>query len=138
MMPAIIAQLVALLKGTALGYVLGYSDLLNQIPKLDRNFHNLIPAAIVIAAIYIAMNTILGLVATWIEARTRRGGYTAGPVAHATETSARSGTAVYAMRGERLLSPRMHPCQATLFVQQGRGNDLDNHRPEISRLQACD
>lgn len=94
MMPAIIAQLVVLLKDTALGYVLGYSELLNQIPKLDGNFHNLIPAAIVIAAIYIALNTTLGLVATWIEARTRKVGHTAGPVVHATEPSVRSGTAV--------------------------------------------
>lgn len=85
MLPAIIAQLVVLLKDTALGYVLGYSELLNQVKQLDINFHNLIPAAIVVAAIYIAMNTILGLVANWIERRTRRVGHTAGPVG-TTET----------------------------------------------------
>ena len=63
MLPAIIAQLVVLLKDTALGYVLGYSELLNQVTKLDGNFHNLVPAAIVVAIIYIVLNTILGLVA---------------------------------------------------------------------------
>ncbi|MFE6507699.1 amino acid ABC transporter permease [Nocardioides sp. NPDC057767] len=80
MLPAIIAQLVVLLKDTALGYVLGYSELLNQVPKLDGNFHNLVPAAIVVAVIYIILNTILGLVANWIEARTRRVAHTAAPV----------------------------------------------------------
>ncbi|GGR64160.1 glutamate transport system permease protein [Nocardioides luteus] len=85
MLPAIIAQLVVLLKDTALGYVLGYSELLNQVKQLDINFHNLIPAAIVVALIYIVLNTILGLVANWIEARTRRVAHTAGPVG-ATDT----------------------------------------------------
>ncbi|GGU09952.1 amino acid ABC transporter permease [Nocardioides albus] len=83
MLPAIIAQLVVLLKDTALGYVLGYSELLNQVKQLDTNFHNLIPAAIVVAVIYIALNTVLGLVATWIEGRTRRVARTAAPVGHA-------------------------------------------------------
>lgn len=88
MLPAIIAQLVVLLKDTALGYVLGYSELLNQVKQLDTNFHNLIPAAIVVAVIYIVLNTILGLVATWVEARTRRVAHTAGPVGTTTEDPA--------------------------------------------------
>ena len=85
MLPAIIAQLVVLLKDTALGYVLGYSELLSQVKQLDGNFHNLIPAAIVVALLYIVMNTILGLVANWIEARTRRVAHTAGPVGAADD-----------------------------------------------------
>lgn len=85
MLPAIIAQLVVLLKDTALGFVLGYSELLSQVNKLDNNFHNLIPTAIVVALIYIALNTTLGLVANWIEARTRRVAHTAGPVGAADE-----------------------------------------------------
>ncbi|TQL70334.1 glutamate transport system permease protein [Nocardioides albertanoniae] len=85
MLPAIIAQLVVLLKDTALGYVLGYSELLSQVKQLDGNFHNLIPAAIVVALIYIILNTILGLVANWIEGRTRRVGHTAGPVGAADD-----------------------------------------------------
>ncbi len=83
MLPAIIAQLVVLLKDTALGYILAYSELLNQIVKLDGNFKNLIPAAIVVAAIYIILNTILGLLANYAEARTRRVARTAAPVGHA-------------------------------------------------------
>ncbi|WP_045546739.1 amino acid ABC transporter permease [Nocardioides luteus] len=83
MLPAIIAQLVVLLKDTALGFILAYSELLNQIPKIDGNFDNLIPAAIVVALIYIALNTILGLVANFVEARTRRVGHTAAPVGRA-------------------------------------------------------
>ncbi|MGH3353312.1 MAG: amino acid ABC transporter permease [Nocardioides sp.] len=94
MLPAIIAQLVVLLKDTALGYVLGYSELLNQLPKLSQNFHNLIPAAILVAGMYILMNTILGLVANWIEGRTRRVGHTAGPVGTAEDPEVQVGTPI--------------------------------------------
>lgn len=67
MLPAIVAQLVVVLKDTALGYILAYEELLNQLPKLGNNFHNLIPAAMVIAAIYIVLNSALGFLATWLE-----------------------------------------------------------------------
>ncbi|RCV48579.1 amino acid ABC transporter permease [Marinitenerispora sediminis] len=72
MLPAIIAQLVVLLKDTALGYVIGYSDLLNQWRNLSSAYINLIPAAIVIALIYIALNVALGYLATWLERRNQR------------------------------------------------------------------
>lgn len=93
MLPAIIAQLVVLLKDTALGYILAYSELLNQIVKLDGNFKNLIPAAIVVAAIYITLNTILGLIASYVEVRTRRVGHTAGPVGTAEDPEVQTATA---------------------------------------------
>jgi glutamate transport system permease protein len=93
MLPAIIAQLVVLLKDTALGYILAYSELLNQIVKLDGNFDNLIPAAIVVAAIYITLNTILGLLANYAEVRTRRVGHTAGPVGTAEDPEVQTATA---------------------------------------------
>jgi glutamate transport system permease protein len=73
MMPAVISQLVVLLKDTALGYIISYSDLLNTgVRVISANFGNLIPSAIVIAAIYIIINIALGFVATWLEKRSRR------------------------------------------------------------------
>lgn len=73
MLPAVIAQLVVLLKDTALGYILAYDELLNQLPKLDGNFQNLIPAAIFIALMYIAMNASLSSLAVWLDKRLSRG-----------------------------------------------------------------
>ncbi|NYI81004.1 amino acid ABC transporter permease [Nocardioides panzhihuensis] len=93
MLPAIIAQLVVLLKDTALGYILAYDELLNQINKIDGNFNNLIPAAIVVALLYIVMNTILGLVANFVEARTRRVAHTAGPVGTTQDPAVQTATA---------------------------------------------
>jgi glutamate transport system permease protein len=76
MLPAVIAQMVVLLKDTALGYLLAYNELVNQLTKVDQNYHNLIPAAMVIALIYIGMNMSLGGLATWLEkqlSHSRRG-----------------------------------------------------------------
>lgn len=77
MLPVIIAQLVVALKDTALGSIITYNELLyyakylgNQ-PSLDSP---IIPAAIVIGAIYISICLLLSGLAKWIEIRTQRGG----------------------------------------------------------------
>lgn len=72
MMPAIVSQLVVLLKDSALGYVIAYEDLLNSgFYQVKGKFGNLIPAAIVVTVIYVAMNMLLGYFATWLERRSR-------------------------------------------------------------------
>ncbi|MDP9861300.1 MULTISPECIES: amino acid ABC transporter permease [Streptosporangium] len=83
MMPAIVAQLVVLLKDTALGFIVSFEDLLNAGARvLPSNFNNIIPAVIVIAIVYIIINLIVGAVATWLERRSRRSRKsTAQPVA---------------------------------------------------------
>ncbi|MEO5874471.1 MAG: amino acid ABC transporter permease [Streptosporangiaceae bacterium] len=73
MMPAIVSQLVVLLKDTALGWIIAYEDLLNAgFNQIKANYGNLLPAAVVIALIYIAINLALGSLATWLEQRSRR------------------------------------------------------------------
>jgi glutamate transport system permease protein len=83
MLPAIISQLVVLLKDTALGYIIAYVDLLNTGFKIlpAAFFGSLIPAAIVIGIIYVALNMSLSRLATYLEGRTRRSRrIAAGPV----------------------------------------------------------
>ncbi|GGK82914.1 amino acid ABC transporter permease [Sphaerisporangium melleum] len=73
MMPAIVSQMVVVLKDTALGYIIAYEELLNTgFRQLPATFANIVPAAIVIAAIYILINLGLGQVAHWLERRSRR------------------------------------------------------------------
>jgi glutamate transport system permease protein len=73
MMPAIVSQLVVLLKDSALGYIVAYEELVNKgFRQLGANYGNLIPAAIVITVIYIGMNLALGYLAQWLERRSRR------------------------------------------------------------------
>ena len=75
MLPVIVSQLVVLVKDTALGYIIGYTELLqNGVNTLAANFGNIVAAAIVAAIIYIIVNSTLTAVAGWLERRTRRQG----------------------------------------------------------------
>ena len=73
MMPAIVSQLVVLLKDTALGYIIGYQDLLSYgFQILPANyFGTRVSSAIVIALIYIGLNMMLSALASWLERRSR-------------------------------------------------------------------
>ncbi|WP_225991324.1 amino acid ABC transporter permease [Actinomadura montaniterrae] len=80
MMPAIVSQLVVLLKDTALGFIIAYGELLNAgFNLIPANYHNnKIQAGIVIAIIYIAINMAVSRFATWLEGRGRRNRKTGG------------------------------------------------------------
>ncbi|NHC13619.1 amino acid ABC transporter permease [Motilibacter deserti] len=77
MLPAIISQLVVLLKDTALGFLITYRELLTEARQLasygEFEFPT-IPVAIVVGAIYIVICLALSLVATWLERRNRERG----------------------------------------------------------------
>jgi glutamate transport system permease protein len=73
MLPAIVSQLVVIVKDTALGGVmLQFTDLLNARGTLAANYANVIPSFIVVAVIFIVLNLILTTVASWLERRLRR------------------------------------------------------------------
>jgi glutamate transport system permease protein len=75
MLPVIVSQLVVLLKDTALGYIVSYPELLQLGVNVESaNYGNVVQAAIVIALIFIIINSILTMVAGWLERRTRRSG----------------------------------------------------------------
>jgi glutamate transport system permease protein len=75
MLPVIVSQLVVLVKDTALGYIISYSELLQLgVNNLAANYGNVVQAAIVAAVIYIAVNATLTAVAGWMARRTRRSG----------------------------------------------------------------
>lgn len=74
MLPVLISQIVVLLKDSALGYVIGYVELLRQANQIGTEFNNVVQAGILIAAIYIVINLILGWFATQLERRLGRAG----------------------------------------------------------------
>ena len=61
---------------------MAYPELLRSGRRIYTNIGNIIPTAIVIAAIYITINLLLTGLATWLERRQRRGrrGAAAGAV----------------------------------------------------------
>src|SRR5262249_44215671 len=57
MLPVIVSQLVVLLKDTALGYIIAYPELLERgVNQVSANYGDVVAAALVIGAIYIAIN----------------------------------------------------------------------------------
>jgi glutamate transport system permease protein len=88
MLPVIVSQLVVLLKDTALGYIVAFPELIQRgVNDLSANYGNVNPAAMVVAAIYILLNSLLTFLAGWLERRTKRRGR-APQVAEAAPLSA--------------------------------------------------
>ncbi|MEO3868666.1 amino acid ABC transporter permease [Nonomuraea sp. B12E4] len=57
MMPALVSQFIVLLKDSALGLIVGYDELVDRgLNGIAANFSNVIPAAILIAGIFILIN----------------------------------------------------------------------------------
>jgi glutamate transport system permease protein len=75
MLPAIVSQLVVLLKDTALGFIITYPELLyvgkQMGGRLQYGFPYL-PTYLVIAVIYIGLCSLLSLLARYLEGRSRR------------------------------------------------------------------
>lgn len=72
MLPVIVSQLVVLLKDTALGYIIAYPELLQRANDLTANYGNVVPVALVLAAIYIAINIGVTRIAHRLERLTQR------------------------------------------------------------------
>jgi glutamate transport system permease protein len=85
MLPALVSQLVVIVKDTALGgALLGYPELLNQVREITANYgSNTIAAFTVVALIYIVLNSLLSGAANKLESRLRRGKRSTGTVVHA-------------------------------------------------------
>jgi len=83
MLPAIISQLVVLLKDTALGFLVTYDELLKQLKQLataQQFEYPLIPLVIVGGVIYVTTCLLLSWFATWLERRlSRKSTRTAAP-----------------------------------------------------------
>ncbi|MFI5842268.1 amino acid ABC transporter permease [Catenuloplanes sp. NPDC051500] len=75
MLPVIVSQLVVLVKDTALGYIVAFPELMQRgVNDLGANRANVVAAAIVVAAIYIVVNSLLTALANYIDRRTSRRG----------------------------------------------------------------
>ncbi len=75
MLPAIVSQLVVLLKDTALGFIITYAELLYVAKQMGGRLQYgfpYIPTYIVVAVIYIGLCSLLSVLARWLEGRSRR------------------------------------------------------------------
>jgi glutamate transport system permease protein len=90
MLPTIVSQLVVVLKDTALGFLILYPELLYQARFLGSQGQlgsPILPVAMVIAAIYIAMCLLLAQFANYLERRSRRNRRRVDPTAPDDDTA---------------------------------------------------
>lgn len=91
MLPALVGQLVVVLKDTALGTVVLYPELLTAAKTLGSAYANTVPAYVVAALMFIALNYALSSAAGWVERRMKRrqrsagGAVAAAPILGAAE-----------------------------------------------------
>jgi glutamate transport system permease protein len=79
MLPALIGQMVVVLKDSALGYAITYLELLTWSKTLGSAYANTVPAYIVAAVLFITMNYLMTVLARQVEQRLSRRGRTALP-----------------------------------------------------------
>jgi len=79
MVPAIVSQLVTLLKDTSLGFVIAFEELLSRSRSTGEFFGDPLQAVAFVALMYIAVNFTLSRVANRLEVRQRRR-YKAGAI----------------------------------------------------------
>ena len=72
MVPAVVSQLVTLLKDTSLGVLIFYEELLGRARINSAFTQQTLPSLVVAAAMYIAVCSTLSLIATRLETRQRR------------------------------------------------------------------
>ena len=80
MLPALMGQLVVVIKDSALGFGITYMELLSQSRTLGSAYANVIPAYLVAAAIFIVLNYAMTQLAGAVERRLRKRPVTAGPL----------------------------------------------------------
>ncbi|GAA1202770.1 amino acid ABC transporter permease [Prauserella alba] len=92
MLPAIVSQLVVVLKDTALGgAALGFADLFSQIRPIANNyFANTIATMTIVAVIYILLNNLLTAAAGWLEKWSRQRKTSSGAVVKPVDNNGRN------------------------------------------------
>ena len=78
MLPALVGQLVVVLKDTALGTIILYPELLTAAKTLGSAYANTVPAYLVVGVMFIVINYSLTKLAGFVEQRINRRGRAAG------------------------------------------------------------
>ncbi|MFE3112653.1 amino acid ABC transporter permease [Kitasatospora indigofera] len=72
LVPALVSQLVRLLKDSTLGYTVSFLELLHQTRVLGEYYHSVLSSYLVAAACYVLINAALSRTAAWLEQRQRQ------------------------------------------------------------------
>jgi glutamate transport system permease protein len=72
MLPVLISQLVVVLKDTAIGFLITFTEMVRQATQVGASYGNFVPALIVVGALMVSVNFALSFLATRLERRMRR------------------------------------------------------------------
>ena len=72
MLPAAVTQLVVVLKDTALGSIIMYTDLLQESRRLGSMYFNILQTLVVAAVVYFIVCWLLSRLAEWLPSRMRQ------------------------------------------------------------------
>lgn len=72
MLPAIVSQLVTIIKDTTLAYIIGFSEMLREGTRIAEFLRNRLQTLLLVALIFVAINYALSRFASWLEQRQRR------------------------------------------------------------------
>ncbi|MGA8979117.1 MAG: amino acid ABC transporter permease [Pedococcus sp.] len=108
MLPALVGQLVVVLKDTALGTVILYPELLTSAKTLGSAYSNTVPAYLVVALVFIVINYSLTRVAAYVERWLKARGTTSGAVTTNVPNivQGRAEPGESAAAGSRMIRPR--------------------------------
>ncbi|RLK61533.1 amino acid ABC transporter permease [Actinokineospora cianjurensis] len=85
MLPALISQLVVVLKDTSLGFIISYEETVRTAGIIIQNLSNPIQVYFVVAVIFIAVNYAVSRLAIYVERRLSQGKKTATATLSATD-----------------------------------------------------
>lgn len=86
MLPALVSQLVVIVKDTALGgAILGLEELMSQVRTISANWGNIIATLVVVAILFVVVNGLLTRFASWLESALRRRKKSTGATVDITE-----------------------------------------------------
>lgn len=91
MLPAIISQCVVVLKDTSLGYIVTYEETLRQAKSIAEFVNNNLWTYLLVAVIYITLNSLVSAAATWLERRMSQRGRGAASTVAASEAEVSHG-----------------------------------------------
>jgi glutamate transport system permease protein len=72
MLPALISQLVVIVKDTSLGFIISYEEFVRTANIIIQTLHNPIQTYVIVALIFIVINFSLGKLAEYVERRLSR------------------------------------------------------------------
>jgi glutamate transport system permease protein len=72
MVPALVSQLVVIVKDTSLGVIISYPEFLRRAQLIGNTFNNRLQMYLVAAAVYLVINLSLSTLARWLEGRQAR------------------------------------------------------------------